>query len=121
MTSLSLRERGLKSHDDAMTLTLTLVALLARAWIEMPLYAVQRVMNLVALLARAWIEIFPDMVEDLDDKVALLARAWIEIIVERCYDNIKEVALLARAWIEIPSVTKVFVSNQRRSPCESVD
>ncbi len=68
-------------------------------------------MIIVALLARAWIEIFDELLGYLNYFVALLARAWIEIIrVEFFQAVIQTVALLARAWIEItfPLMTWVF-------------
>ena len=99
---------------------------------------------MVALLARAWIEIcIGDHVDYYrtrslslrerglkwqavpayyyPDYVALLARAWIEISTRPRSNRHHDVALLARAWIEIYGHPMVNCQNQRRSPCESVD
>ena len=80
VSSLSLRERGLKylfrwqfknGVED--------VALLARAWIEITFLVGATLAAIVALLARAWIEMFCWLVLGVLVVVALLARAWIEI------------------------------------------
>ena len=56
-----------------------LVALFARAWIEMILKTLQPLNAYVALFARAWIEMFFSLSDFLKCQVALFARAWIEI------------------------------------------
>ena len=56
-SSLSLRERGLKSIDVLRIKYKQLVALLARAWIEITYDDAYGGDSTVALLARAWIEI----------------------------------------------------------------
>ena len=60
----------------------TVVALLARAWIE--IWRGGRTIGClgVALLARAWIEISASTKVYTGQRVALLARAWIEMF---CY------------------------------------
>ena len=55
--SLSLRERGLKFLQGLLVFLKSLVALLARAWIEIALIGGFTMTGFVALLARAWIEI----------------------------------------------------------------
>ena len=75
----------------------------------------------VALLARAWIEMPERLIKAPKKEVALLARAWIEIPSRKRRYYAYLVALLARAWIEITR-QQVQESQQRgRSPCESVD
>ena len=57
-----------------------LVALFARAWIEISQSPKNLSHHFVALFARAWIEISPTGVYTItEDYVALFARAWIEI------------------------------------------
>ena len=97
--SLSLRERGLKC----------------------PIVRVDYRQGLVALLARAWIEIIVGRNEFQVACVALLARAWIEIPTQPRYTSSPLVALLARAWIEIHVYHPSFYAYVCRSPCESVD
>ena len=55
--SPSLRGRGLKSITTPHIFPLILVALFARAWIEIAGTACKTIKNTVALFARAWIEI----------------------------------------------------------------
>ena len=78
-------------------------------------------MAVVALLARAWIEISTRPRSNRHHDVALLARAWIEITTIDTAQRRKMVALLARAWIEILLLHTPLCVNQSRSPCESVD
>ena len=56
---------------------------------------------MVALFARAWIEIFNKCANLQTICVALFARAWIEIINGTVIIGRTWVALFARAWIEI--------------------
>ena len=57
----------------------------------------------VALFARAWIEIIVPLYRLSAHNVALFARAWIEILPVPEAVKIISVALFARAWIEITS------------------
>ena len=77
--SLSLRERGLKFLQGLLVFLKSLVALLARAWIEICSRLKDKTAVNVALLARAWIEIALIGGFTMTGFVALLARAWIEI------------------------------------------
>ena len=65
--------------EEGKQLVAWVVALLARAWIEIPTQPRYTSSPLVALLARAWIEIHRDRIKREHAVVALLARAWIEI------------------------------------------
>ena len=56
---------------------------------------------MVALFARAWIEIRNYHTVFTKVRVALFARAWIEIVALHNLPAICSVALFARAWIEI--------------------
>ena len=58
ISSLPLRERGLKFNWGDITYSYNEVAPLAGAWIEMPGHGGEKVSCLVAPLAGAWIEIF---------------------------------------------------------------
>ena len=76
---------------------------------------------MVAPLAGAWIEIVV-MAGRLEDiYVAPLAGAWIEIRFERSGFIVNRVAPLAGAWIEIASSYPVWIFDECRSPCGSVD
>ena len=57
ISSLPLRERGLKFNWGDITYSYNEVAPLAGAWIEMPGHGGEKVSCLVAPLAGAWIEI----------------------------------------------------------------
>ena len=62
------------------------VALYARAWVEIMLYAAAWRAAKVALYARAWVEILRSVVTFSKYMVALYARAWVEIkIVSLCF------------------------------------
>ena len=120
-----------------------MVALFARAWIEIAVLAVQPPAYRVALFARAWIEIVsllrshalkqsPSLrgrglkylfgcTECLPIRVALFARAWIEIAPYRQVATPPLVALFARAWIEISIIPHVVISAICRPLCEGVD
>ena len=84
----------------------TMVALYARAWVEILDTNMLPPMPGVALYARAWVEI-----KVMDNKgrigyVALYARAWVEISFARAWIEVWEVALYARAWVEIAKSKK---------------
>ena len=77
--SPSLRGRGLKSTNTTGIPVTALVALFARAWIEMSKIIKSPFVALVALFARAWIEMNEGIKSYSRLFVALFARAWIEI------------------------------------------
>ena len=103
--SLPLRERGLKYLPCGVTLITLYVAPLAGAWIEIlcsrELYGPAE----VAPLAGAWIEITHSPRSLKSSIVAPLAGAWIEIPVRGSFPHCETVAPLAGAWIEIQAGT----------------
>ena len=99
--SPSLRGRGLKFTPARRNTPLKIVALFARAWIEICNKGKEENRHRVALFARAWIEIYSCKTEYAFKNVALFARAWIEIIMAEKAEPTQVVALFARAWIEI--------------------
>ena len=76
---------------------------------------------LVALFARAWIEITWNKKKERLFTVALFARAWIEMNMLIIYIINTHVALFARAWIEIMSLEKATDLTVSRPLCEGVD
>ena len=60
-------------------------------------------LTVVALFTRAWIEINNECDIALPSHVALFTRAWIEMSPTLKSDKFASVALFTRAWIEIPS------------------
>ena len=76
---------------------------------------------LVALFARAWIEINDYRYEFFTTDVALFARAWIEIKYTYRPSSKSAVALFARAWIEILIKPAPPISIYCRPLCEGVD
>ena len=97
--SLSLRERGLKCNLFINSWKASLVALLARAWIEINRRGKETHLQTVALLARAWIEISVKK----GDFMRVFRRSPCESVDWNQYD----------AALRSPS--------RCRSPCESVD
>ena len=76
---------------------------------------------MVALFARAWIEMVKSYDQVKEITVALFARAWIEIFYFHYNLWLLKVALFARAWIEIRSVAAKAQELMRRPLCEGVD
>ena len=76
---------------------------------------------MVALFARAWIEILYPKFCRLIRQVALFARAWIEINLADIDGIMQMVALFARAWIEIKNTTTAQRAGGSRPLCEGVD
>ena len=76
---------------------------------------------MVALFARAWIEIFLSFLLCSSLSVALFARAWIEIFAVHPLRTVCNVALFARAWIEMRRLPHIVAKAIRRPLCEGVD
>ena len=101
LSSLPLRERGLKYRARAIQIKRLSVAPLAGAWIEMNMTRSLFIQWIVAPLAGAWIEIATIKPIRLLRMVAPLAGAWIEISRLNFVFQSQKVAPLAGAWIEI--------------------
>ncbi len=76
---------------------------------------------MVALFARAWIEMVKSYDQVKEITVALFARAWIEIATYSLYNVSVSVALFARAWIEMLSPYSGTTRALCRPLCEGVD
>ena len=71
---------GRNPASSSWDIPLALVALYARAWVEIPKLLFQMSSLDVALYARAWVEMFFPSTKRVSKAVALYARAWVEIL-----------------------------------------
>ena len=76
---------------------------------------------MVALFARAWIEMPPAVLPSDVTLVALFARAWIEMYCHAPKMTLCKVALFARAWIEMELAVNGTTKPKGRPLCEGVD
>ena len=121
MSSLPLRERGLKLCRKIKQICERLVAPLAGAWIETRSGCRIHHIKEVAPLAGAWIETDWILKKNDNESVAPLAGAWIETwhYAEK-FEDLPSLPLRERG-LKQTSGTGTNGQQTRRSPCGSVD